>query len=54
MLSLSEISVDYSKYILERVLKKEELDKVERDLKARAELGKRLLEKSKEDSEGKK
>ncbi|MGC8479821.1 MAG: hypothetical protein ACP5M9_04115 [Candidatus Micrarchaeia archaeon] len=53
MLSLSEISVDYSKYILERVLKKEELDNIERDLKARAELGKRLLEKSRDNNKGK-
>ncbi len=49
MLSLSEISVDYSKYILERVLKKDEYDKVLTDLKAREDLGKRLINKSKEE-----
>jgi hypothetical protein len=48
MLSLSEISVDYSKYILERVLKKEEYDKVLNDLKAREELGKHLINTTKE------
>ncbi len=51
MLSLSQISVDYSKYILERVLKKEEYDKVMLDLKAREELGKKLIGKDKTEKE---
>jgi hypothetical protein len=45
MISLSEISSEYSKYILTRVLSKEELEKVNKDLEARKALGKRLIEK---------
>lgn len=45
MLDISNISVNYSHYILSKVLGPEELAKVERDIKSRAELGKSLLDK---------
>ncbi len=45
LVNLSQISTEYSKYILTKVLSGEELEKVKRDLTARAEQGKRLLEK---------
>ena len=43
MVSLSQISTEYSKYILTKVLSKEDLANVNTSLKAREELGKRLL-----------
>ncbi len=46
LLDLSNISVNYSKYILEKVLSKEDFEKVNLDIKMRSELGKKLLEKS--------
>jgi hypothetical protein len=45
LLDLSNISINYSKYILEKVLSKEELEKVNRDMALRKELGKKLIEK---------
>jgi hypothetical protein len=48
LLDISNISVSYSEYILGKVLSKEDFEKVDRDLKGRAELGKRLLEKKDE------
>ncbi|MDE1856745.1 MAG: hypothetical protein KGH98_01530 [Candidatus Micrarchaeota archaeon] len=45
LMDLSGISVKYSKYILERVMKKEDLDMIDKDLKSREEIGRRLLEK---------
>lgn len=48
ILSLSQISADYSQYILSRVLKKEDLDKVMQDLKNREKLGRKLLKKDDE------
>ncbi len=44
ILSLSNISVDYSQYILSKVLPKEDLDKMQKTLKTREELGKKLIE----------
>ncbi|MCL5427741.1 MAG: hypothetical protein M1321_01000 [Candidatus Marsarchaeota archaeon] len=43
LLDLSEISVSYSKYILERVLSKEDFEKVNLDMKLRSELGRKLI-----------
>ncbi len=43
LVSLSQISAEYSKYILTKVLKPEDLEKVNTTLKAREELGKKLL-----------
>ncbi|MCL4365063.1 MAG: hypothetical protein M1569_01550 [Candidatus Marsarchaeota archaeon] len=45
LVSLSQISSEYSKYILTKVLSGEELEKVKKDTLSRAEQGKRLLEK---------
>ncbi|MEM3841125.1 MAG: hypothetical protein QXN59_00295 [Candidatus Micrarchaeaceae archaeon] len=45
LLDISQISVGYSKYILERVLTPEEKKDIERSIENRAELGKKLLEK---------
>ncbi len=44
LVSLSQISTEYSKYILTKVLSKEDLEKVNTSLKAREELGKHLME----------
>lgn len=44
LVSLSQISAEYSKYILTKVLTKEDLEKVNTNLKIREELGKRLIE----------
>ncbi len=54
LLGLSQVSTDYSEYILSRVLTSEDFAKVEADLKSRMELGKRLMSKKDEDeSKGK-
>ncbi len=45
LLDVSNISVNYSHYILSKVLDPAEFAKVESDMKGRAELGKRMLEK---------
>lgn len=45
LLDISNISVSYSKYILEKVLSKEDFDKVNLDLKMRSALGSKLLDK---------
>ena len=45
LISISQISVNYSEYILNRVLTKEDLDKVMEDMKNREEIGKRLMKK---------
>ncbi len=45
LVTLSQISSEYSKYILTKVLGKEELDKVNQSLRMREELGKRLIDK---------
>lgn len=45
LVSLSQISAEYSKYILTKVLTKEDLDKINSTLKAREEMGRRLMKK---------
>lgn len=45
LVSLSQISAEYSKYILTKVMTKEDLENVKTSLKAREELGKRLIKK---------
>ncbi|MDE1822746.1 MAG: hypothetical protein KGI00_00565 [Candidatus Micrarchaeota archaeon] len=45
LIDIAQTAVDYSQYIMERVLTKDDLEKVKKDLKHREELGKRLLEK---------
>ncbi len=53
LLNVAQISLDYNNYILSRVLKQEDYNKVMEQMKNREELGKKLLEK-KEKQEGKK
>lgn len=45
MLSLADISVSYSDYILNRVLTPEEREKLKKDMQSRSEVGRRMLEK---------
>ncbi len=44
LVSLSQISTEYSKYILSKVLSKEDLENINTSLKAREELGKKLMQ----------
>ncbi len=53
LLDLSNVSIMYSRYILENVLKPEELQKIRQQLQNRAELGKKLLDSSKSNGEKK-
>ncbi len=50
LISISQISVNYSEYILNRVLSKEDLEKVMQDMKNREEIGKRLLERKRKEA----
>ena len=43
LLGISQISADYSKYILTRVLSKEDLERVNKELELRQEMGSRLI-----------
>lgn len=45
LMDLSQISLDYSRYILEKVLKPEDLKNINDQLENRAGIGKKLLEK---------
>lgn len=49
LIDLAQTAVDYSQYIMERVLTKDDFEKVKKDLRHREELGKRLLEKRREE-----
>jgi hypothetical protein len=44
LLSVAQISLEYSNYILSRALKKEDYEKLMSDMKHREELGKRLMD----------
>ena len=46
LMDISQISVNYSKYIFERVLKPEDLETIKMDLENRAQIGKKLAESS--------
>lgn len=46
LLSLSQISMEYSKYILTKVLHGEELEKVEKELRVREEMGRKAMKES--------
>jgi hypothetical protein len=48
LMDLSQISLDYSKYILEKVLKPEDIEKIKGQLDNRMEIGKKMLEKKDE------
>jgi len=55
LLNVAQISLEYSNYILNRVLKKEDYDKISDQMKAREELGKKLMEeRQRKQEEGKK
>jgi len=54
LMELSQISVDYSKYILEKVLKPEDMKTITEELENRALIGKRFLEKQGKEKEEKK
>ena len=45
MLELSQISLDYSKYILEKVMNKNDYTKVIEQMRSREEIGRKLMEK---------
>ncbi|MGC8622516.1 MAG: hypothetical protein ACP5SJ_00145 [Candidatus Micrarchaeia archaeon] len=45
LIDISQISVNYSRYVLEKVLGKDDLELIQRDLENRAKIGKDLLEK---------
>lgn len=49
LMDLSQTSLDYSKYILEKVLKPEDLEELKGQLDNRFETGKRLLEKKEDE-----
>lgn len=49
LMDLSQISIDYSKYIAEKVLKPEDVETMRRNIENRAALGKKLLDKKKTD-----
>lgn len=45
LLQLSQVSMDYSEFILKKVLKPEDIESITKNIKMREELGKKLLEK---------
>jgi hypothetical protein len=49
LMDLSQISMDYSKYVMEKVMKPEDLETMKKQIENRVELGKRLLEKREEE-----
>lgn len=51
MVSLSQISAEYSKYILTRVLTPEDLEKVKKEMENRHEMGKKLMQSPKSDGQ---
>jgi hypothetical protein len=50
LMDLSQISLNYSQYVLEKVLKPEDLAKIKDQISHRHEIGKKLLGKKEEDS----
>ncbi len=54
LMDLSQISMDYSKFILEKVLKPEQVEDIRKNMLNRAELGKKFLETKKANEEEKK
>ena len=45
LLNVAQISMEYNNYILSRVLKPEDFEKIKEQMKSREELGRRLLDK---------
>ena len=54
LLNAAQVSLEYNNYILSRVLKKEDYDKIMEQMKLREELGKKLLEKKEQNPADKK
>lgn len=54
LMDLSQISLDYSKYILEKVMKPEDIEHMKRQIENRHEIGKKLMDKKDEGKEEKK
>jgi len=54
LLDVSQFSVDYSRYILEKVLSSEDMAKINQDLENRREIGKKLMENRPKEGEEKK
>ncbi len=54
LLDISNVSITYSKYILERVMDKGEVEMVRKQLENRAEMGKKLVEDFKKDKDDQK
>ena len=48
LMDMSQISMDYSKFIFEKIMKPEDLEKIHQQMQNRADLGKKFLEKKKE------
>ena len=45
LMDLSQISMDYSKFIFEKLLKPEDMEKIKEQMQSRAELGKKFIDK---------
>lgn len=45
LMDISQISLNYSKYVLEKVLKPEDIERIHSQINNRVEIGKKLLEK---------
>lgn len=45
LMDISQISLNYSQYVLEKILKPEEIEKIRTQIEQRHEIGKKLLEK---------
>jgi hypothetical protein len=48
LMDLSQISLNYSKYVLEKVLKPEDIENIRQQINTRESIGKKLLEKKDE------
>lgn len=51
LMDVSQISLEYSNFILQKVLKPEDVATIKKQLENRAELGKKMLDKKPEDGE---
>ena len=52
LIQLSQVSMDYSEFILKKVLKPEDIESIKHNIKMREEIGKRLLEKKDDKEQG--
>jgi hypothetical protein len=51
VMDISQIAVDYSKYILEKAMKPEDIAQLQKNLEQRAEIGRKLAEKARQNEE---